>query len=86
VRLTAVLFAWMKAICRHRRFDAKSNLHRESGAGILITRNYFSIDPRHFYSTRRGESVARGENCQKCGLVPQKPPLSACGEGGGTGG
>jgi len=61
VRLTVVLFAWMKAICRHRRFDAKSNLQRESGAGILIARNYFSIDPRHFYSTRRGKSIATRE-------------------------
>lgn len=48
VRLTVVLFAWMKAICRHRRFTLKAICSRIE-AGILIVRNYFFIDRRHFY-------------------------------------
>lgn len=49
VRLTVVLFAWMKAICQHRRFTLKAICSRIR-TGILIVCNYFFIDRRHFYS------------------------------------
>lgn len=53
VRLTVVLFAWMKAICQHWRFRLKAICSR-IGTGILIVCNYFFYRSETFlfWSTR----------------------------------